>query len=555
MGIPHYFHILVQQYPGILQATIPLNVFDFFLDFNGVVHTAANKVLSEHASNENDVDQIEKQIMQGTWEYFEKCVHLVRPSNRTHICMDGVAPVAKMIQQRKRRYMSVFKNELDQRKIVWDRNAISPGTPFMAKLHANIRSQIRQNASHVRNVFFSSSDEVGEGEQKIFSRIPSKCDQPIIIHGLDADLIMLALMSHHSSIYLMREPTGPYSEMNTENGFLFLNIHCLRQAILEDLKVRVGWSLSDEVTQDIYSEAACNTIESYVILCFLLGNDFLPHIPTISLKKQGHDKILLAAKQHWYEGSSLVMQGDRMNYPLLTNIMNTLAQNEDTDIVKMNNDYIRKKAFTSEKDPNDSYPLQYKDPVALQIANEYHRRWRAYYYKELFHSKLHDTTVIAHSCREFLKGIEWTYRYYRRLPKLSRWYYPYAYGPTLKDLANFYSGWTAQEDETLQTQMTEGPDQGFVSPSVQLACIMPVQSIQILPMEVRNVMTKDHMGCTDLFPPKFRVHTYLHTHLWECSPILPTLDIVRLEKAFKPRTSISSTTKQYKVAKPFSFKI
>ncbi len=554
MGIPHYFHILVQQYPGILLTKLPVDVCDFFLDFNGVVHTAANKVLSESTPEENAED-IDKKVMEETWMYFERCVRFVKPSHRTHICMDGVAPVAKMIQQRKRRYMSVFKNELDQRKVTWDRNAISPGTPFMAKLHANIRSQMRASASTLGNIFFSSSDEVGEGEQKIFSRLPVKSEKPVLIHGLDADLIMLSLISHHPSIYLMREPTGPYAEVATENGFLYVHIHSLRHAILEDLKVRVGWQLPEDIMQDIYSEVACLTIESYVILCFLLGNDFLPHIPTLSLKKQGHDKILWAAKQHWYEGASLV-EGDCFQYALLTKIITTLSQQEETDIVKMNNDYIRKKAFTSEKDPNDSYPLQYKDPVALQIANEYNRRWRAYYYKELFHSRLHDTTVIAHSCREFLKGMEWTYRYYRRLPKPSRWYYPYAYGPTLKDLANFYSGWTASDAEALQTAMTEGPLQGFVIPSVQLACIMPVQSSGILPAEVRNVMTSDSLGCTDLFPRTFKVHTYLHTHLWECSPILPILDIPRLERAFqRKKVVMPSTTKQYKVAKPFTFKI
>jgi 5'-3' exonuclease len=49
------------------------------------------------------------------------------------VAFDGVAPLAKMKQQKQRRYKSYLLRTLLKKK-TWNTNAITPGTPFMNDL-------------------------------------------------------------------------------------------------------------------------------------------------------------------------------------------------------------------------------------------------------------------------------------------------------------------------------------------------------------------------------------------------------------------------------------
>ena len=57
----------------------------------------------------------------------------------------------------------------------------------------------------IPNVIVSGSDEKGEGEHKIFTYIKKHNIDNIIIHGLDADLIMLSLLMVEKTIVIYRE--------------------------------------------------------------------------------------------------------------------------------------------------------------------------------------------------------------------------------------------------------------------------------------------------------------------------------------------------------------
>ena len=231
MGIPYYFYSLTQKYNNIISNNKPLDLNIYCIDFNGIIHNVAQDIIKKYSNTsriDNCIDTIENEIIENVWGRIKYYIETYKASKYI-ICADGVAPLAKMFQQRKRRYLNIYKNILDNVNIIWDTNAITPGTLFMEKLNTYIRRNINDD-SNKNKVIYSGSNECGEGEHKIFKMIKDdSIDDRIIIHGLDADLIILSLMSHKENIYLMREMKDPHTNNTVYN---YLNIKELRKAIL-----------------------------------------------------------------------------------------------------------------------------------------------------------------------------------------------------------------------------------------------------------------------------------------------------------------------------------
>ena len=123
---------------------------NLYLDFNGIVHPCSHPENKPPPANESE-------MMMAIFEYTERVVNMVRPRRLLYIAIDGVAPRAKMNQQRARRFRSAMdakendekkaelqvllrqqrasrgepENEEEVIKKTWDSNVITPGTPFM----------------------------------------------------------------------------------------------------------------------------------------------------------------------------------------------------------------------------------------------------------------------------------------------------------------------------------------------------------------------------------------------------------------------------------------
>ena len=140
MGIPYYFYKLSQKYNNIVTNIKPENTDIYCIDFNGIIHTVAHEFIYN-----SDISNVEDKIIDAVWEKIEYYIKTYK-AKKYIICADGVAPAAKMIQQRKRRYLSVYKNKIDDKytenKPTWDTNAITPGTQFMNKLNIFIAKKI-----------------------------------------------------------------------------------------------------------------------------------------------------------------------------------------------------------------------------------------------------------------------------------------------------------------------------------------------------------------------------------------------------------------------------
>lgn len=176
------------------------------------------------------------------FSYTERVVNMIRPRKLLMMAIDGVAPRAKMNQQRSRRFRSAMEaREKEEEKLAaleewksmrlpvtddaaagqgkkaWDSNAITPGTPFMDLLAGSLRYWVTKKMNEDPGwkdlqVIISDASVPGEGEHKIMDHIRRQRSHPEhdpntkhVIYGLDADLIMLSLATHEPHFKVLRE--------------------------------------------------------------------------------------------------------------------------------------------------------------------------------------------------------------------------------------------------------------------------------------------------------------------------------------------------------------
>jgi 5'-3' exonuclease len=500
MGIPYYFYILTKQYENILLSTINFTPDIIYFDFNGIIHPISSK------NNNSNIT-----IFENLWAFINQTITNFNP-RELFICIDGIAPLAKIIQQRKRRYLSNYKKYIDNEQSTWDSNAITPGTCFMNELNIFMKNKIRYNTSKTI-INYNGSDIQGEGEHKIINYIKNcDTDKKILIHGLDADLIILSLMTHKKNIVLMRE-----KEEKDKLDYKYVDITKLREAIIKDL---IGkWNLDKTLYKDKFSNNSNNLIESYCVMCSLLGNDFIPHLLTVNLKNNGLENLISVTQKSIEIYDLLVIDG-KINYRCLMEIFNLLSQSEEKDMFIINRNYLNKNYPNTTLD-SEYYAIKNKDLISKEIYSN-SKSWKYIYYKNKFYTNIYiNSSIINNASFNYIYGVYWTYNYYKHNIIDHTWYYPYNYPPTVKDISNYLYG---NSEPVIEKKGS------FISNEIQLLIVIPKSSKKLLSEKLINLMENKNSGLYHMFPTNYKIHTYLKTHLWECFPELPKINIELIKK-------------------------
>lgn len=314
MGIPKFYRYIAQRWPLTSQLVNDNVIPEFdnlYLDMNSIVH------MSTHANAERVGHLDEQMCFVQIGNYIEHLFTIIKPQRHLFMAIDGVAPRAKMNQQRSRRFRSAQEAEEAQQKCLaqgleleedpFDSNCITPGTVFMANLSVFLRDFIVRKMSTDTQwkqckIVLSGHEVPGEGEHKIMQFIRQLRAQPDYdvntrhcLYGLDADLIMLGLSTHEQHFSLLREEVlfGPKRNESKElsaQRFNLLHLSLVRAYMQLELR--------DEKNLDVDFE---RVLDDLILAMFFLGNDFLPVTPMLMIEEDAIPVIFETYKKYMRE--------------------------------------------------------------------------------------------------------------------------------------------------------------------------------------------------------------------------------------------------------------
>jgi len=425
----------------------------------------------------------------------------VKPTKGVYIAVDGVVPMAKMRQQRLRRFKSSWLSEhglaegQEAGQERWDTNAITPGTAFMSSLRKMLEGLCRGRKGWV----VSSSDEPGEGEHKVMAGLRGAGPGRHAVYGLDADLIVLSLLVQDSicldmSIHLFREEIEAGSMVRDafgEEEFQWFSIDGLRDVLAEQIVIR-----------------------DYCCAMSFLGNDFLPSSLGLKMRDDGHEVLMDLLGDFKAKGIRLVGSEDQIVGTGLQELLRRLALSEEKRIetfVKRKNSQGRAFVGAGLKLGDLNWALAQAAEACLLAGPVLIKDWQ-----HVYRSRFLDEAEVRDTCRIYLQGLHWIWDYYRGKEICYNWFYPW-------DLPPLWSELVAWKGSSEVPVVVKGSD---ILPVEQLCLVLPLSSWDLIPSaKHRGLVSK----APYLFPKSFSFGSVGKRWFWECEPQIPIPSIYQVK--------------------------
>lgn len=517
MGIPGIIKGWLERknYPGVILTGLPQWVSSISFDLPSLLHICAQiNYAYDDYRNEKRLEEISKMSdQQLKTEYFNligstimsvivKCMgDQTRPIDYLVLAIDGVVPLAKMQQSRVRRYGGAYsdsKKDPDERSR-FNSHWLTPGTKLMFELDLFLLEWIKKNASRLPSkVIYSGHMVPSEGEHKIFDLMRTRPDiydhtKVHMVYGLDADLIMLSAESPVPFIQLIRED---YNKI--------IDIFNLRKVLRYELSPS-----SDQISPTV--------VDDFVLIMFLMGNDFLPKGPALEHMREGIDRLFDV-----YKSLSLPIV-DPVNkdiiYDHLIKFLESAAAAEPdlmNDIAKQETKYPSRMieyAITKIQKVGDNGEQTFERVFDFsKFRNSWYQNALGIRCSEEFEDLVTESDVdvsdikstvkgVEYMCRSYLKGLFWVLKYYTKGPSaVNNFYmYPFTHAPLICDLVAVAKKYKPDIEKLLWS-----PDDPQMTVFHQQLIVFPISSLSIAAPEIRSLF-KRKSSIRDLMPTKFIV--------------------------------------------------
>lgn len=228
----------------------------------------------------------------------------------------------------------------------------------MAKLSQQLRYFVNKKVSEDTDwqgceIVLSGHEVPGEGEHKIMEYIRNAKAQPgynpnvrHCLYGLDADLIMLGLLSHDPHFCLLREEVtfgraskNKSKELEHQNFFL-LHLCIVREYLeMEFQELQKDGILSFPFDLE-------RVIDDFILMAFFVGNDFLPNLPGLHINEGALANMFRLYKTVLPQCEGYINENGVINMPRLQRLLDELSKNE---LEQFENDVSDQKWFASKQ--------------------------------------------------------------------------------------------------------------------------------------------------------------------------------------------------------------
>jgi len=513
MGVPRFASWIfsIRGKPvAINSSNLPSNIASLSFDLNSIIHGCAQIVYGygegesdqridyiENLYKENPdkaANQLENELFKLIGDTILRIVMRIQPQKLLVLAVDGVAPLAKINQQRSRRYRAASERKPDS-KIRFDSNCITPGTDFMIRLDKFMNDWIQANLSILpERVSYSSHLTEGEGEQKIFNTLDNFYDEITkfgsqVIYGLDADLVILSLISDIKGIFLIREKS--------------LEVNVYEKVIaIDQLKDYLFFRMRKSRT----------AIDDFAVLTFFIGNDFIPASPMFFGEMTETIEHLLDTYNVLNLPLTFPLEGklDMINFQKFIRLLAT----SEAEILKNIAKNLPKEGFSTLQLATEIFVPAGRTEFRVNMEN-FRKNWyvKAFFPPLLkidmaselpsdFFLALFEPTVekIQELVTDYVSAFRWIYFYYKiRQPVSSKvksnpnYCYTSPYAPLLVDVkAHFpkevYPATDVDIDANYQLSVVQ-----------QMLAVLPPQSLSILPQFLHPLYKLDS-PIFDMFP-------------------------------------------------------
>lgn len=529
MGVLRLFAYIYKKYPSCIipickrkeiPACTDIKVIShsFELDLNALIHPICQKMYG-YSTNTNKsygkpqllknklkkkIIPNEKDVFQKILEEMENLCKIVNPSKTIVICLDGVAGLSKMCQQRQRRFRSTAEKKISDNSCTFDSNCITTGSLFMENFSEYLSLFIENRMKlddwwKSRTVIFSNHKVAGEGESKIMQYVKVNNTKNHCIYSPDGDLIMYTLgIIEKNNMYILRE--NIYD--NVDSKYFIIDVQKLKDSLLTTIE----WKNEKNIFNKTY---AC---WDFIFVTFMLGNDFLPHSPSLEISNSGLDVLIELCSKCCYEYGHLVYWNDELKTQCINKktLKKMLEELSSQEIKRLENKASKR--------------IQYPDTLlnsCVQNKKLDFEKYKNLYYKRNFEKDF----KIQDVCKLYFSTLQFIIRYYMNGMPDWHYCYPYHYAPFITDLLKYFDTFDSNVEFTLNSPL---------SCYEQLLAVLPKKSCSLLPKPLQTLM-ETNSCIQEYFPINIEMDCEGVQQDYEFKVLINFVNVNSIKKAYESK--------------------